>query len=213
MAAMNTGDIAYLGMGVSGWGPIFNTQCIGSYWMLIFTTTLGYIASLYMQVRFSACNDKQHWKKNWETITFHRTSQLSSSPWCCLSLVCQVPFSSQCCLAVFPLLSLFFSFHPSLVISFHHCPVHLISSTFFSFLPSLSLCCLSPQFFLWQWMRDGGQLVDAGVSKILSAHRSFGIRSRSRTPVILALHRSQGYILATAHMRRWKISLDSTSIS
>ena len=165
-----------------------------------------------MEVRCSASNDKQHSKKNWETITFHRTSRLSSSPWYCLSLVCQVPFSSQCCLAVFPPLSLFFPLpsFPCHFISSLPCPPNLI---YFLLLPSISLCCLSPQFFLWQWMRDGGQLVDAGVSKILSAHRSSGIRSRSRTPVILALHRSQGYILATAHMRRWKISLDTTTIS
>lgn len=36
-------------------------------------------------------------------------------------------------------------------------------------------------------MRDGGQLVDVGVGKILSAHSSFGNRSRSRIPVIFPL--------------------------
>lgn len=114
---------------------------------------------------------------------------LSYSPWCCLSLVCQVPFSSQCCLSVFSSINCFF--HLSLVILFHHClfpcPPNLICFLLLSFHLSLLSFTL---VFLWQWMRDGGQLVDGCVSKILSAHRSFGNRSCKRTSVIFLLHPS-----------------------
>lgn len=103
-------------------------------------------------------------------------------------------------LTLLPFFRLLMSFLPSL--SFHlitaSFPVYLISSVF-AFSTPLPLCLsLSLLFFtsvfMWRRMRNWSQLVDAGVSNILSAHCSFGDRSLRRTPVIFPLHLTQDYI-------------------
>lgn len=137
-----------------------------------------------MQVRFPACNDKQHSKRT-------EKSQPPGSLF--FTLMLSFPcLSSSPSLAVFPFLLLFLL--PSFPCHFISSPPpslsHLLSPPS---LPSLSLSAFT-SVFPSQWMRDGGQLVDAGVSKILSAHSSFENRSRSRTPIIFPLHPSQDYI-------------------
>lgn len=157
--------------------------------MLIFTK--GYIT------RNKMVFSPQHSRENSKKVSLSlNLPPLSSSCWCCLSLVCQAPLSSSAVLLSRPPLLL--PFLPSHLLSFNFItasfPVHLISTTF-SVLPSISLAVLSfSSIFLWQWMRDGGQFVDAGVSKILSAHHSFENDSFRRTSVIFPLHPFQNYI-------------------